>query len=193
MSRTTRLALVSLYVAVMATTVIAGGIKIKTVPDKTFSFAGLKTIDWHPEGRGKLQYQLGAGEKPEDIQARFFPIIDAQIERAFPARGFTKPAAGAPDLWVHYYVLLKMSSSTQEMGQFLPNNAYWGIPLFTPNTTAINVYETGSIVLDVASARTKAMVWRGVASAEIDRQLEPAEREKRLQKAIDEMVKKFPK
>jgi len=180
-------------VAAAAAAVMAGGIKIKTVPDKTFSFVGLKTFDWHPEGRGKLQLQLSTGEKAEDLQKRFFPVIDDQIERAFPARGYTKPASGAPDFWVHYYVLIKLGSTSQEMGQFLPNNAYWGIPPFTPNTTAISIFETGSIVLDVASVKTKAMVWRGVASAEIDRQIDGAERDKRIRKAIDDMVKKFPK
>jgi hypothetical protein len=184
---------VTLLFVAAATAAVAGGTKIKTVPDKTFNFAGLKTIDWHPEGRGNLQLQLKTGEKPEDLKARFFPIIDKQIEQAFPARGFTKPASGPPDLWVHYYVLIKLGSSSQEMGQFLPNNAYWGLPLFTPNTTSINIFESGTIVLDVASAKTKAMVWRGVASAEIDRQREPAERDKRIREAIDGMVKKFPK
>jgi hypothetical protein len=182
-----------LFVAAAATAVVEGGTKIKTVPDKTFNFTGLKTMDWHPEGRGSLQLQLTTGEKPEDLKARFFPIIDQQIERAFPARGFPKPASGAPDLWVHYYVLIRIGTSSQEMGQFLPNNAYWGIPLFTPNTTSINMFETGTIVLDVASVKTKAMVWRGIASAEIDRLREPAERDKRIRDAIDGMVKKFPK
>jgi hypothetical protein len=104
-------ALVAFVFVAAVPVAIVGGTKIKTIPDKTFSFAGLKTIDWLPEGRGKLQLQVTTGEKPADLMARFSPVIEQEVERAFPARGFTKPASGTPDLYVHYYILISLGAS----------------------------------------------------------------------------------
>jgi len=59
-------------------------------------------------------------------------------------------------------------------------------------TTAFSAFEQGSVILDISSVSLKTVVWRAVAQAEIDRQRSDAERVKRIQDGVREMLKKFP-
>jgi hypothetical protein len=99
----------------------------------------------------------------------------------------------APDFQVTYYVLVTAGNSSQQMGQFLPTNAQWGIPLWSPNTSALTFYPQGTMVIDVASKANGNLVWRGVAEAKVEAQNSEAERSKRLREVIKELVSKFPK
>jgi len=67
--------------------------------DKAFSFAGLKTWTWHPEGKGKVLLALTAENDPKVVADRVDPVIIRSLEREMGARGFTMAAAN-PDLYV---------------------------------------------------------------------------------------------
>ena len=99
----------------------------------------------------------------------------------------------APDFHVTYYVLVTVGSSSQQMGQFLQTNAQWGIPLWSPNTSAMTFYPQGTMVIDAASMATGNLVWRGIAEAKVEMQNSEAERSKRLREVIRDLVTKFPK
>src|SRR5262245_594274 len=103
--------------------------------DKKFSFAGLKTWTWHPEGKGKVLLALTAENDPKKVADRVDPVIIPALEREMGARGFTMASAN-PDLYVHYYVLGTLQNSTQVQGQFLPTVPEWGLPPFLASTTA---------------------------------------------------------
>jgi len=76
------------------------------------------------------------------------------------------------------------------MGQFLPAVTEWGLPPFSTATQALEIYEQGTLILDMAGG--DRVVWRGSAQAEIDRRLDGEARDVRLQNAVREMLKKFP-
>jgi hypothetical protein len=59
-------------------------------------------------------------------------------------------------------------------------------------TTYVRQYEEGTLVLDIVNAKSNQLMWRGSAQAEINRQLKPEEREKRLQEAIGKILAQFP-
>src|SRR5262245_30404643 len=96
-------------IAAMLLVVPKGGLEaaktdINVEYDKKFSFAGLKTWTWHPEGKGKVMLALTAENDPKKVADRVDPIIIPALEREMGARGFTVAGAN-PDLYVHYYVL----------------------------------------------------------------------------------------
>src|SRR5262245_32202117 len=106
--------------------------------DKTFSFAGLTTWAWHPQGAGDVRLAMTADDDPKRVAARIEPVILPATERQLASRKFTK--AAAPDdanLWLHYYALLTLKDFQQVHGQFLPATVNWGIPFFAPSTSAI--------------------------------------------------------
>ena len=117
--------------------------------DKTFSFAGLRTWAWHPDGAGDVRLAVSSQADPARVAARVDPVVVPAVEREMTARGFTRAAAGA-DLNVHYYVLATVSQSAQTLGQFLPAVPEWGVPPFSSVTTAEHL-SVGTLVIDVTS------------------------------------------
>jgi hypothetical protein len=180
----------ALVCVAVATTVHADKIKVKADYDKTFNFERAHTYLWHPSGAGEVKLLQLSGDDPEALRARFEPVIVGAVEQALEARGFSKSEAPTSDLQIFYYVLIGPSMSTQTMGQFLRPVPEWGVPPFAPATQSLEIYEQGTLILDIAAG--DRVVWRGSAEAKIDRELGAAAREERIRSAVKEMLKKFP-
>jgi hypothetical protein len=166
--------------------------EIKVGYDKQFDFSSLKTWAWHPEGKGDVMLAVTAEDDPRKVAARVDPVIIPAVEREMMARGFT-PAASGADVFVRYYVLASVKTSAQVAGQFLPAVPQWGIPPFTPQTTALSIYPAGSLVIDLTSTAANAIVWRGIAERKIDLEKPDEERKKVLDQAIRDLLAKVPR
>ncbi len=169
----------------------AAKIKIHTDYDKTFNFGGFHSWAWHPDGAGEVKMAVTPDDNPEAVRTRFEPMIKDAVAQALASRGLN-PATGPADCQVLYYLLISTNMSSQQMGQFLPSTAQWGVPLFAPQTTSLKVIEQGSLVIDLISPALKATVWRGVAQAEINQQRTDAERAERIRGAVMDMLKNYP-
>ena len=99
----------------------------------------------------------------------------------------------AADLYVTYYVLLSAQSMAETAEMFGAATPDWALPPVAAQTTNFRVMEQGSLVLDVSAATTRAVVWRGVARAELDRSSSDPERRERLQQAVKDLLRKLPK
>jgi hypothetical protein len=159
--------------------------------DKAFSFAGLRTWDWHPDGAGEVKLAISAEDDPQRVAARVDPIIVPAVERELSAKGFTRSREGA-DLTVHYYVLGTIGQSAQVQGQFVAPVPEWGLPPFTASTTALKVYPVGTLILDISSPSAGRIVWRGTARHEVDLDTWNSERQKVLERAVRDLIEKFP-
>jgi hypothetical protein len=159
--------------------------------DKTFSFAGLRTWAWHPEGAGDVKLAVTADSDPERVAARVDPLIVPAIEREMQARGYAK-TDGQADLYVHYYVLATVGVSSQYMGQFVAPVPEWGLPPFAPATTALAIYPVGTLIIDLTSPARGAIIWRGSAQRRITIERPDEERRAVLDRAIRDLIKKIP-
>jgi hypothetical protein len=168
-------------------------VKTRVERDPKFDFKTLKTWVWNPTGPGQVKVWVTADSKSEPVQRQYEPVIMEAVESEFARRGYASGTSVAPDFHVTYYVLVTVGSSSQQMGQFLPTNAQWGIPLWSPNTSAMTFYPQGTMVIDAASMATGNLVWRGIAEAKVEMQNSEAERSKRLREVIRDLVTKFPK
>jgi hypothetical protein len=68
----------------------------------------------------------------------------------------------------------------------------WGLPDFVMSTTALTVFEQGSLIIDVVSIAQKQTVWRGAADTKVDRRRTKDERAAVIGVGVVEMFKKFP-
>jgi hypothetical protein len=189
----------ALFVVAAAALAWVGGVRpeaaktdITTQGDPSFSFAGLHTWAWHPDGAGDVRQAVSADTDPKAIAKRVDPIILPAVERELQSRGFTKAATGPADLYVHYYVLASLNSSSQYMGQFVAPIPVWGLPPFAPVTTAIDMYAVGTLILDMTSTAKQAIVWRGAAQRKINLEKPDKERRQILERAIHDLIEKFP-
>jgi len=176
----------------IASAAALAGVKTESAGDPSFDFKTLKTWAWS-ESPGDFKVWVSSQTKPEPIKQRFEPMIFRVVNDELPKRGFPRAAEGAaPDFFVTYWALITTGMSAQTMGQFLPAVANWGIPPFVPSTQSFSVYPEGSLVLDITSAATKNVVWRGLAQSEMSLDRPDTEREKRLRDAVRDLLKKFP-
>jgi Domain of unknown function (DUF4136) len=188
--RLNRLVLVTLLAA---TTIVVEAAKIKVEKDPTFDFSTLKTWAWNPAGPGSVKVIVSPKSKSEPVQRQYEPVIMQAVEDQLAARGYTKASMPPASFFVTYYVLVTLGSSEQYMGQFLPTNAQWGIPMFAPATQSLTYYPQGTLVIDAAAPAATDMVWRGIAEAKIDLENSDEKRTARLQSVIKDLLAKFPK
>jgi hypothetical protein len=160
--------------------------------DPKFSFAALHTWAWHPDGAGDVKLALSADSDPKRVAAVVDPVIVPAVEREMAARKWSKATGGAPDVYVHYYFLATVGQTSQYAGQFLPAVPVWGLPPFAPMTTSLDIYPVGTLIIDLTSPSLKAIVWRGSAAREIEIERPAAERRKTLDRAVRDLVAKFP-
>ena len=163
---------------------------IRAARDPAFSFDGLKTWAWHPDGAGDVRQAISADTDPKAIARRVEPIILPAVERELQGHGFTKVADGA-DLYLHYYVLATVNQMSQYQGQFVAAVPEWGLAPFAPVTTALEIYSTGTLILDMTSPAKQAIVWRGSAQRKIDLEKPDKERRQVLERAIRDLIKEF--
>jgi hypothetical protein len=185
------LAVVVVLVAAAGITSRAAKTDITANFDKTFSFAGLHTWAWHPDGAGDVKMAVSSGDDPKRVAGRVDPVILPAVERELRTRGFTK-TDGAADLYVHYYVLATVQTSSQYMGQFLAPIPEWGVPPFAPITTAVEIFPFGTLLIDITSPAKKAIVWRGSAQRKIDLERPDNERRAVLERAVRDLIARFP-
>lgn len=179
-----------LICAVLVTAADAAKVKVETKYDKEFEFERVHTYLWHPSGAGEVKLLQLSGDDPEALRKRLEPVIVQAVDEALADRGLTRAAASPPDLRVSYYVLIGPNTSAQTMGQFLRPVPEWGVPPFAPATQSLEIYEQGTLILDIATA--DRVVWRGSAQAKIDRELSDPARNDRIRSAVRDMLKKFP-
>lgn len=176
----------------LGTSVIAG-ISVKTQSDSKFDFRTPKTWGWDPDGAGDVKMARSADDNPQALRAQLEPVILEAVARELERRKLiAAPEGTTPDLRMHYYVLVTVGAAAQEMGQFLPSVTEWGVPPFAPQTTALSVIQTGSLVLDALSPAQGHVVWRGVAQAEIDKVRSDDDRNARVREAVRKLVERLP-
>ena len=182
-------------VAVIALTLLAQpllhAIDIKVLSDKTYDFKSIRSWTWSPAG-GEVKMLTTAQDDPAAVKKRFEPVIMDAVATNMTARGYSKGNADA-DIRLTYYVLISAGAASQTMGQFLPATTAWGLPPFTPQTSSLSVIEQGSVVIDMASVKLDEVIWRGVASAEVNRSMTEDKRDARVRDAIKSLIAKLPK
>lgn len=159
--------------------------------DPRFDFGAVRSWAWDPKGAGDVKMARAPDDDPEVVRRRIEPVVMAAVERELTKRGLAAAAGAAPDLAMHYYVLITIGTSGQEMGQFLPSITQWGVPPFAPQATSYEIVQTGSLILDALSP-ARDVVWRGIAQENIDKIKDTNDRDERIRKAVRGLIDKLP-
>jgi hypothetical protein len=167
----------------------AARMDVKVEFDKAFDFAAARTWTWRAEGPGDVKMARTKDDDPEAARLSAEPIIMDAVTTEMARHGLT-PASGTADLTVTYYLLLSTTMSAQTMGQFLPATVAWGLPPFDQATQSIKMMNRGSLVLDLSAGG--AVVWRGLAQADIKFDADAKKRESLVRQAVREMLAKYP-
>lgn len=144
--------------------------------DKGAEFSKFKTYAW----------VAGTNLTDEINHKRVVDAIDAQLA----AKGLAKVEASAhPDILIAYHATFDKDFRITGFSSGWGGYRFGGTRTGSARTDTIL---TGTLVVDVVDAQTKSIVWRGIASKEIDPKANPEKREKSINKTADKLFKNYP-
>jgi hypothetical protein len=137
--------------------------------DKSANFAALTSYAW-----------VNGDRIADDLNhQRIVSAVDIQLA----SKGVRKAdvAAGA-DLLVTYHVVVSQDVAVH-------GNRY-GVNRWA--SARVEAVPVGALIVDIVSAKTHAVVWRGMVSRDLDPKASPEQREKDLNKAVEKLFKHYP-
>jgi hypothetical protein len=154
--------------------------------DQKADFAKFKTYKWVPVA--------GAEQVDELIAKQIVQAADAQLA----AKGLKKTDGATADLLVAYQVAVSKEkevtaiSTGYGMGPGWGGRWYGGYGGGGMSTATSSTIYIGSLALDMYDSATKTLVWRGLASKQVDTKATPEKRQKNLDKGMAKLLKNFP-
>jgi len=190
--RTFRVPAFLVAAGLVAAVAAAQKVKIETHRDEKANFTSLRTYTWLPSPPSPRIVAPDAKGDPTLTQEVLGPHIIAAVDRELAARGLTKIESGEPDVKVVYYANLAVNMDAAQLGSYYQYTTGWGVLVGTTATTSTEVYERGSVVVDVVSRELNKAIWRGSAATRVNRENNLDKRVARLNEAIADMFEKFP-
>jgi hypothetical protein len=140
------------------------------------------TFDW---GAGDT---LPAGDPRLDNNPFFDARVRAAVERELATKGITRRAA-SPDLLIHYH------ASVRQRVDVIRSDEVRGYTFGGVNSSEkVIEYEEGTLILDIAEAKSKRILWRGWAQTDVDGIMnEQREMEKRIDQSVRKMLEQLPR
>jgi Domain of unknown function (DUF4136) len=174
----------------LALTMLAGGLvtaETNSYFDKDYEYATLKTFDF------KTQRRISSD--PIANNRLWAEEVRDEIIKNLQANGFEHVAGGRPDCLVAFYIGLQQKYDVQYMDYGYPG--FWGRRRFggwgwgwPSNSDVWQVpYTDSTLIVDIIDGQTNQLIWRGYDENTIDMK----KPDKRLDKAVDTLVKRFLK
>lgn len=137
------------------------GVRIEAEQSPSADLAAYATWTW---ARPAL---AGRGPGPADEAERLDRRIRGAVERGLAARGYRRGAGREGDLVVDYDVRLR-ERSTETFRDYVQYRADGGTK--DMGAAWMDGYLQGTLELELLDARTRALVWRGVAEGMVDQE-----------------------
>jgi hypothetical protein len=157
---------------------IIGGCSSVTVKhdyDSSYDFRKLRTFDW-------MRVPLSAGISPLVVKN-----IKTAVSTQLQARGY-KMTPGNSDFMIAMHIGQQHKIDVTQWGYaYGPRGRLLG-----PGGIDVYQYDEGTLLLDFIDVGSKELIWRGVATGEIDRYASPEKRNKRISEAVGKILEQFP-
>lgn len=152
-------------------------ITVTSFTEHDVNLSTYRTFAWERVGTGV------PGDPRLDNNQLFHDYLRGAIERQLIARGY-EPTTQQPDLRIHYH-----ASSRQKIY----------ISGMEPETErcrdcAVEVYDEGTLLVDLMDARTGALVWRGAAESALAGVVDSQTRmEELIERVVERIVATLPR
>lgn len=177
--------------SVAITLVLAGcgaGVKVSTDFNPQQDFSSYQTYIW------AAPPQTGNARLDSELTQR---RIQSAVDEVLGSKGL-RPATGneQPDFMVGYYAALDSRVDVQTVntysgwgwGPYYGGGYYGGVYA----TTQARYYNQGTLIIDIADAEKKELVWRGTGESEVHTESNPERRQARLVDAVQQIMRGFP-
>lgn len=140
------------------------------------------TYDW---GGGD---SLPVGDPRLDNNPFFDSRVRAAVELELAAKGLRR-VTGSPDLLVHYHASIRQRVDVVQADEVRG----YSFPRMR-ETERVVEFDEGTLILDVAEAATKKILWRGWSQTDVGGLLnDPRAMERRINESIGRMMRSFPR
>ena len=142
-------------------------------------------------------YKWVEATESETIDPLVAKQITDSIEKQLATKGLTKTDGDTADLFVKYEVAVSKEKQVTSWGTGYSMGPGWGGRYYggygggTMTATSATIY-IGALALDMYDTATKQLVWRGLASKQLDTKAKPDKRQKNLDKGMAKMLKNYP-
>jgi hypothetical protein len=147
--------------------------------DTNANFADLKTFDWMP-----VPEKAGIDSL---VVQRVKNAVNAELQ----AKGLMMTPDN-PDFLIAQHLGTKDKVQVRDLGYNYGPYERYRFGLWGPDEVSTYKYEEGSLILDFVDAKSKKMIWRGSAKAEVQNVDTAEKSEKLINSAVHEILKKFP-
>jgi len=147
--------------------------------NKQVDFSNLKTFDWM--------------EVPENTNVSSFVVqrVKSAVNAELNSKGLMMTSS-KPDFLIAEHIGNKENVQVSAWGYgYGPHRGYQG-GHWEPAGATKYKYEEGSLILDFVDPKTKDLMWRGSARAEIHNVTTEKEKEKLINTAVKDILKAFP-
>ena len=149
--------------------------------DSRYSISASKnSFSWKPDSSFILASE---NIKPDT----FKPVIENAIILALQNKGYQFTKESNTDLQVSYAAGLEAELSDKDIVKRFGMN-----PGLQGKSSKLDQYEKGTIIVDILDTSTNKSVWRGVVQGYADMNLSRAERGKRMESIMQQLLAEFP-
>jgi hypothetical protein len=117
------------------------------------------------------------------------------VDNVLSSRGYLKTGSN-PDFWISYQAAIEAKISATTMpayGYLTPyGGSVYDYSAWSEDTTAITQYDEGMLIIDVADAKSKKLLWRGTVSDVVNQSKSPEKRRQKINKAVATAFENFP-
>jgi hypothetical protein len=185
-----RLGRIFIVVALSATLFGCSGLTIRSDFDPTADFSNYRTWDWMP----------GTAEAESSDPVRDNAILRGRIQTAIANilidRGY-KLNMDNPDFLVAYHVAFEEKIDLEVVNNYYgypyagSYAATWG-PAIYGQEVQQRSWDQGTLLLDILDGKTRQLVWRGSAQAEVYPEQDPNKRQKNINNVASKVLEEFP-
>ncbi len=179
---------------VFAGAAIAQKVEIKTNQAANTDFKAFKTYAWLPPVPVVKNVAPDAVTNPTLSEEALMPALVAAVDRELAVRGISKAPFDTADLHVAYFAALTIGFNQSYLGEHYGYITGWAspIPIGLAPTTNVNVYEKGTVLVDIVDRAANKAVWRGTALTRIAQEHSLEKRIERVNDAAKRMFEKYP-
>ena len=151
-----------------------------TMQVRTYVAPGL-TLPEHRAYNWASNEPRPTGDPRLDSNRFFEERVRSAIEKQLKARGFEKTPT--PELWLHYHAAVRQNvyvSGCERLGD-------------DREDCRPEVYDAGTLLIDLVDAKTNRLLWRGWAEGSIDGVIDDQEwMEQRIDETVARILKQLP-
>jgi hypothetical protein len=167
-------------------------LEIKTHKDPEADFSAVRTYSWLPPAPFVRDAPAHLSNPTLSEEALGPPIV-AAVDRELASRGLVR-VDGAADVHVTYFVALTVGFNQTYLGEYYGYVTGWGspIPAGLAPSTSMQVYEQGTVLIDVVNRERNRAIWRGTVKTRVHQELTLEKRVARVNDGAARLFREFP-